>query len=385
MKNLMGRLFAILAIAMFVMACGDDKDKGVSCEDGELYASVGGVAKCYQTCEQTSDCATPSTMECRGTPKLCLDKAIEDTDAGNNGDEDTGPGETPAITKEHEELCEDYCAISYGCIYEWCGENNIIPGLIQSCLFGFEDQPGDTGCIGELTGTSADAARIEAAAEEIRGSVYRADGTKATCEDTEYLRCVYGSERLSCGCEASTKLGDACEKPEDCESGSLLGACIAETTESGQETGYPGGYCLTLPCDLNVPAAERIQGLANPNSLGCGVGNYCIYEPYDGSTNLGFCYASCQESSECREGYVCGARGSVIDEETETETMAKTCVPAGCSADTDCGTGANQGRCNLETKACEFRCNSEAAIAFCESGNGECTGEEDGPTFCTLP
>lgn len=398
MKRIIGSLFAVLAIAMFVMACGDDNKD--SCGDGEVKLAivtngVAGDAQCFKTCTDTvaaSDCPNPAAQECKGSPSVCRDKAVVDTNNDNNDNNDNNTPEEPTISAEHTTLCEDYCEISVGCIYEWCGSENIQSGLIQSCLHGSAGDPEDIGCIGELTGTSEDAAAIEAAADEYRSTVYANDGSKITCDDTKYLSCAYANifkaqgASFNCGCTESTTVGNACEKAEDCDSGALPSGCIPETTAQGEDTGYPGGYCVAQACDLEVPLAERIIGSANPNSSGCGAGNYCVMERYENSS-MGTCYPGCEQTEDCRPGYACQARASVVELGTDgsvtKETMAKSCLPASCETDADCGTGENQGRCNVATKACEFRCTDDSAKAFCESGGGECTGEE-GKTFCVL-
>lgn len=389
MKRIIGSLFAILAIAMFVMACGDDNKN--SCGDGEVKLSivtngVAGEEKCFKLCEQVSDCPNAATQECKGAPKVCRDKAVVDNNNNPNNNPNNTP-DLPTISDENKALCEDYCELNFGCVTSpsWCGPGSLPANIIQECLTGFASQPGDTGCFGDLTGTSADAAKIEAAAEEIRSQVYDRNGSKITCEDVSYLKCAWGNEQNSCGCEASQKLGAACAEPEDCESGSLLGACIGEKDQNNKDTGYKGGYCLSIPCELDAPVAERKIGLAVQDSLGCGAGNYCVFEQYSQDSVLGFCYASCESTADndCREGYACMASAVVM--KGGKQVMAKTCRPANCAADSDCKYANNvQGRCNLDTKACESPCDKAEDKEFCESGNGVCEGD-DGAKFCVLP
>ncbi len=388
MKRILGSLFAILAIAMFVMACGDDKKS--NCPDGQVMLAfkvngVEGEQKCYTECETTAGCPNKDTQECRGVPKVCRDKAVVDTN--NTPNNTIPPVETPTISDVNKQLCADHCDLSFGCIYEWCGAENLTPGLIGNCMNGFppneKGEPGEPGCIPELTGTSAQAAEIEAKAAEYRKTVYREDGiTKQTCDDSSYMACVYGSilQNTTCGCEPSKKLGDTCVKPEDCESGTLLGACLAEK-QGDKETGFKGGYCASLPCDHEYGSDKRIVGSANPDSLGCGEGNYCIMTRYNAQTVLGFCNAGCKEQSDCRDGYTCNVGGVVI--KGTKETMAKTCTPAICKTDSDCGSGENQGRCNVDTKACELPCSKAEDAEFCLSGDGVCTADGD-KKFCVL-
>ncbi len=391
MKRIIGSLFAILAIAMFVMACGDDND-GLKCGADEVkmalkVGDVVGEEKCYKTCDTTADCPSASTQECRGAPKVCRDKAVVGTNNKENNKENNDTPETPTISAENKELCEDYCDLNYGCVTtaSWCGAGSLPATVLQECLNGFASRPEDKGCFGELTGTSADAAKIEAAAADYRSQVYNQDGTKVTCDDVSYLKCAWGNEQNSCGCEPSQKLGAACVNPEDCESGSLLGACIGEKSQDNTDTGYKGGYCLSIPCELGATAEERQIGLAIEDSLACGAGNYCVFEQYTQDSVLGFCYASCESTAndDCREGYACQA--SAVVRKDGKSVMAKTCRPANCAANADCKYSNNvEGRCNMDTKACEAPCNKPEEVALCESGNGVCEGD-DGAKFCVLP
>ena len=74
---------------------------------------------------------------------------------------------------------------------------------------------------------------------------------------------------FGCACPGlqsnETNIGDACLNDFDCETGDLQGGCIPGVDpESGEETGFPGGYCTADAC---------------LNDAACGEGNFCVPTP----------------------------------------------------------------------------------------------------------
>ncbi|MHB1847310.1 MAG: matrixin family metalloprotease, partial [Deltaproteobacteria bacterium] len=75
-------------------------------------------------------------------------------------------------------------------------------------------------------------------------------------------------------------VGAACTQDNDCPVG---GSCITAAN------GFPGGYCAIFNCG------------ENPSE--CGSNGSCVI--FDTQANLGYCFSSCKQSSDCRQGYSC--------------------------------------------------------------------------------
>ena len=96
----------------------------------------------------------------------------------------------------------------------------------------------------------------------------------------------------------ATTVGEPCISDADCDTGTLISYCIPSTDpDSGESTGWRGGYCLALGCSTD-------------DSCGPGQGNICVPQE-----NLDACYRSCDRDAEensCRTGYDCRRVGGLF-------------------------------------------------------------------------
>lgn len=378
MKRIIGSLFAILAIAMFVMACGDDTLK---CGDDEIKAiNKDGVEKCYKTCETTNNCPSPTTQECRPaskdtTTKICHDKKVTEPNNDPNNDPNNNPNNDPKEpTAEDLKLCDGYCQLVYGCITSECSQINpdAVQDAVKSCIFG-NAQSG--GCAADLVGPQADQAR-----KEYQEFVYDETGKERTCEYTESIRCGVFEFGDICGCKAPKGLGNACEKDSDtCDGGSLdVGACL-------HNDAFPDGSCVALPCSPSYEKdgnnVEGKSGQANTDSNACGDKAACMFLQGQNNRVSGQCMATCDKKDDCRPNYSCRPFG----EDGATGKMVKICIADSCKEDAECNKDGAKGRCGETSKVCEFTCEDAKTKTFCETGGGECEAGADDKTFCVLP
>lgn len=116
-----------------------------------------------------------------------------------------------------------------------------------------------------------------------------------------------GGPGVDAGPAPMSFVGDPCTSDADC---GPSGACIPETDTDGSDTGFVGGYCLTIGCGADSP---------------CPGGSTCYLL---GSDRTPACIENCASDSDCRAGYVCDADS--------------TCWP-GCSASRACPSGFTCG------------------------------------------
>ncbi len=94
---------------------------------------------------------------------------------------------------------------------------------------------------------------------------------------------------LASGC--APKIGDSCSRDLD---------CAGSATDRRCDKSQPGGYCTTFGCNANACADTSVCVLYNAAVPGC---MYDDREP--ARVGRSFCMASCEEDSDCRDGYVC--------------------------------------------------------------------------------
>jgi len=95
-----------------------------------------------------------------------------------------------------------------------------------------------------------------------------------------------------CGAGPSQGVGAACSTGEDC-GGRTTAACILR---------WPAGYCTEFDCSLGS----------------CPSGSHCVTGITFPDVQIdAFCLATCQENSDCRQGYRC----------TEINRPEKVCAP----------------------------------------------------------
>lgn len=166
---------------------------------------------------------------------------------------------------------DGYCTAS-------CGDDpnvDICPSLGGVCVF---DTPGTLLC--------AKACEEDAECRENYSCQPAVDGT-TVCKPTPIQP------------PTGTEDGGACGSDQDCAGGT----CIPEAD------GWPGGYCTTLDC-------RNLNDCASPG----GEDNRC----YQNQQGPNLCVRICQQSDECRMGYVCepvgGGQGFCVPDPSEPIT-----------------------------------------------------------------
>jgi hypothetical protein len=372
---------ATVTMAFFSTGCGSDGDSSSRCGDGELRAQVGGEVGCFKTCTTVSDCATGES--CSGNPSICRPASTGGTGGGGTTDPPpTGTNNTPQpnVSAEDLALCQDYCHLIYGCLDTACTLTGTslagqVPGFVQECVYGDASDPADTGCVGLFSGNQAAQARAE-----LTEFSRDASGNRLSCDTTSWIRCGIFPLGDLCGCQPPSNLGSACANDDQCNGGSLFGACIAETGADGTPSGYPGGMCLASPCPVLLDnAGDVYEGFV------CGAGGACLHYTNQQGRLSGLCLPSCDSHSDCRQGYACQPLGpsyELTQQGAQPVGIAKTCEPR-CSDANDCGQGA---RCNSTSGACEFSCEQDQADELCALLGGTCQADGEGaPEYCVLP
>ncbi|MBI5481729.1 MAG: hypothetical protein HY906_22930 [Deltaproteobacteria bacterium] len=114
------------------------------------------------------------------------------------------------------------------------------------------------------------------------------------------------------------EVGDPCSAASECPAGgSGTTACL---------TDWPGGYCAVQGCEQHGHDCPNDPGLGGTATTG----GKCVLDP-DAT-----CLALCATEADCREGYVCEARGDAAG-----HGSANVCVPPGGS--TQMGDGGSMG------------------------------------------
>ena len=145
--------------------------------------------------------------------------------------------------------------------------------------------------------------------------------------------------------------GDACAADADCKGR----RCITEIDDTGQPTGWIGGYCLSFGRTTNI-----MQGDAVPQS-NCPAGAGTVPLNGQGPGDWAPCFKICNANSDCRVGYQCDhltpsmSTGNFF---TNGICLPIDCAAPGamCPAGTQCviesrDGGAPIGHCALDTDA----------------------------------
>lgn len=258
----------------------DDDDDLVDCADptvcGSLFICEPGDRPAGSPCTLPSDCEAPG-----GIP-ACLTEAVaaggycssqcEDSDDCSAGAECIGADDGPG-------LCLAGCDGLYDCrpgqlCLSFLAEVPICYPLEQElCGNGFDDNGNDLiDCDDPLC---VDALGCTEPETNCTDGVDNDSDAFVDCADIS--ECGGVSEDCEPGDGAA---GEACEANTDCNANA--GDPFCRTADSG----FPDGYCAEW-CD---PAAQD-----------CGAGATCVQ-----LTELnGVCYATCDDESDCRDGYVC--------------------------------------------------------------------------------
>ena len=123
-------------------------------------------------------------------------------------------------------------------------------------------------------------------------------------------------------------IGGACAEDVDCGEG-VNDVCMPELDDSGEETGFVGGYCLTFECSDVSP---------------CPDGSECFQVTADGLTA---CLDLCDANDPCRDGYICDPVDESLSvcfppaDEPNPDEPGDGTPGAACAEDVDCvgGTG----------------------------------------------
>ena len=419
-----------LAIVPAVLtACGptggcSDTGSCASCDGGEVRTQPPGFELgCYAECAAQSECDTGE--ECKqfngGQISICVPanygepECVTDEDcvAGEVCGDQGECGAAPPECVEDED-CDDgdvcvggSCVVDYSCATdddcggcEVCAEGVCVSGgcppppsgcvsycenLFGACVKGTCE--GLTEADVELLDAQYDACLNGGTAED--GSVinpctqdYLSDPQFAaqvdqfayeTCGSSTALTGVYcGSFGFGekCDCVELT-IGASCEEDEDCEGGELDAICVLENdADTGEATGYVGGYCISGFCDAGSTQAGAI---AVSGTTGCGTDGMCINEQaQNGVTSI--CYDLCSANADCRDGYACEILGFFASGDS-----AGRCMPA-CETNEDCPAYTLTADPNTQLNSfcnadewCEIPCDPDEAGSCGTGGELACT------------
>lgn len=178
----------------------------------------------------------------------------------------------------------------------------------------------------------------------LAGAVANGDGICIpVCESDDQCGAGAFCNVYSGSCEAEPPelngalTGAPCLADADCESG----ACIEQGTNTAP-TGWIGGYCTgncILPTGYNTNDVFRGDALPAGTCAG-GEGNAVCFPADFGESNrgdLGFCYAGCGSTSDCRQGYVCNNQFQMGG----TVFTVGICVPGDCGGGVTCPAGSS--------------------------------------------
>ena len=109
-------------------------------------------------------------------------------------------------------------------------------------------------------------------------------------------------------------IGDDCELSTDC---SQLGDRLCDTTQ-------PGGYCTIFNCEPDTCPDAMCVGFNFKLDPACGAADDGRWGRFERT----FCMAPCDQTDDCRDGYVClppsARNGRIVDNEP---LATQVCVP----------------------------------------------------------
>ncbi|MEM1029545.1 MAG: hypothetical protein AAF928_06435 [Myxococcota bacterium] len=152
---------------------------------------------------------------------------------------------------------------------------------------------------------------------------------RVTLRDARWWRgvgtTVAGVVALAAGAACTPSIGDGCENNIDC---STLGDRICDTTQ-------PGGYCTVFNCEPDSCTDEAVcVSFNNELDAACGTAG----AGRQGRFGKTFCMRRCDETSDCREGYVCQRpverAARVVDADTtgDDPQATKICIAVGSAS-----------------------------------------------------
>ncbi len=162
-------------------------------------------------------------------------------------------------------------------------------------------------------------------------------GCSEDSDCTDGLRCDPEGGFGGACYDPSASIGDPCTNDEEC---TASGFCLAEFF-----AGWPAGACIAFGCDV-------------ASNTGCEGDAQCLPSMGGG----GLCFDGCASSSDCRDGYTCGADNDFPDRSI--------CRP-GCTDDAQC-TGGRV--CNPALGTCDEPFNPDSYGMPCSTTRGACAG-----------
>ncbi len=212
------------------------------------------------------------------------------------------------------ELCETFCGNVYGsCPKSTCG------GLTAR-----ERSDADTNydlCVngGVGNGQSNDPCRDRyAQGGDFQRQVDDLAALSCGGQELRDIHCYglgYGDR---CGC-TGWNVGARCTSNSDCDTGQLSPTCLPQNDpNTGEATGWVGGYCLAGGCDAGNDQAGQVS--LGP-ATGCGLEAICVNEQGEQGVSA-LCFDLCTRTSDCRSGYDCQELGTFAD-----GTTAGRCIP----------------------------------------------------------
>ncbi len=334
-------------------------DAGEVCEAGTCIEDGG------NECNFNSDC---------GPGELCQDgDCVRDPNVECVSDRDcSGVGEVCQNSQcivpvdPAEQACVSYCQNIFGsCPKNTCTgldstARSNLDASFDACLNGGTAQDGSVinPCSQDYLRDPQFAAQVDQFAAEQCGS--------ETLRDVYCGQFGFGS---ACNC-TEPNVGAACNDDSNCEGGTLNAICIAEIDENGDETGFPGGICISGPCDAG--STEAGAGAIGAQT-GCGENGFCLNEQGQQGVQS-ICYRACSFNSDCRSGYACEVVGFFTNGDP-----AGRCQPA-CSSNADCPVYTLNADPNTQLNSfcnadgwCEVPCNPNEADSCGSSGQQTCT------------
>jgi hypothetical protein len=367
-------LLSALVGLLFTTGCSDEQAASCSsAKDCARGAICGSGSQCEEkVCESSADCGINNT--CIPDENRCT--AIECTFAE---DCDEAAGESC-----EERLCVK--ASSGGCASrEDCAATNQVCNLLtQKCVAPPTNCSSENDCVSPQSCDST---------TRVCSGAATTCATDAQCSANQYCDTAKGA--CAIGCRA-----DGCEAGKVCDTTSR--ACIEATVCTASECEAQGGKA----CDSRTgQCVERSGSVTLCGACTPGSTTECGAPGVDRCTPLGpdggRCVYSCQESTDCPNGFSCiqltsspdkfcaplngKCQGCLIDgcpdnqvcnptgSCTEPKALCEECAPGLCAAGTDCGQLGNSARClDLCDGGCPAGSTCDTASNLCKPDSGSC-------------
>jgi hypothetical protein len=154
----------------------------------------------------------------------------------------------------------------------------------------------------------------------------------------------------SCVDNTCAQVGSPCATDEDCAPLGNFAICKRATNPYGDP--YPGGYCTKL-CGFSCPTDRA------PAECRCPPSSRCTSGPRMRGENDSFCWKTCGNSGDCRDGYDCYLVATTSQGDINACWLSPLPTP-------DAGPPAPPGRMGGPCRA-DDECRNPPADGFCKS------------------